>query len=73
MSFIFTGESTRAIQICHIPLTHPGLLLQLLDPIRQQLVFNELITSCLLGHIITPNETNRIGKNINEYILIIFN
>jgi len=46
MKFVFSGEETKAIRLCKIPFIHPKNLIQILNPIRQQVVFNELITSC---------------------------
>lgn len=47
MTFAFSGPPTRAIRLCHIPFDHPRSLLPLLNPLRQQIVFNELIQSCI--------------------------
>ena len=45
MRFLFSGLPTRGIQVCTI-LVSPGKILQVLGPIRQHIVFNELIRSC---------------------------
>jgi len=47
LTFSFSGPPTRAIRLCHIPFFHPRNLPSLLNPLRQQIVFNELIQSCI--------------------------
>jgi len=56
MKFVFTGEDSKAIQLCKIPFTHPIFLRKLLNPIRQQIVFNELLTSCIKPTSAIPNQ-----------------
>lgn len=46
MNFIFSGSETRAIKLCKIPFTHPSELLQIFNHLRQQILFNELVSSC---------------------------
>lgn len=65
MNFVFTGESTRAIQICHVPFNHPSLLRhRILNPLRQQIVFNELLTSCTKSTKKIPSNETKSGNSV---------
>ena len=46
MNFIFSGTETRAITLCRIPFTHASELILIFNHLRQQILFNELISSC---------------------------
>lgn len=72
MNFVFTGENTRAIQICHVPFNHPSLLRhRILNPLRQQIVFNELLTSCTKPTKQTTNSNNEKSGNFVTFHLFL--
>lgn len=68
MKFVFTGEDPKAIQLCKIPFTHPIFLRKLLNPIRQQIVFNELLTSCIKPTSAVPTNQDAFESTGKELI-----
>lgn len=48
MKFVYSGEPGAAIMLYRLPIAQPLSLLSVLDHLRQQLVFNELLRSCYL-------------------------
>lgn len=60
VSYVYSGQEERGTVVHHIPFTHLKQLLPLLQHLRQQLVFNELFTSCFSDQ----RSANAAGKGV---------
>lgn len=54
--YVHSGPLVGGIMVARIPFTHPQQLLQILQLVRQQVIFNELVRSCFNpSHALSPN------------------